>query len=105
MNGNTTEVRVQIPGSGVVITYTSRCERDRSLRLAEARQDLAHESGMCPPWADLTEADRERSAMDARYWLTAAIRAGIAAPCPVHADVTCTAPGEWAGETAAALRH
>jgi hypothetical protein len=35
---------VRVTGShatGIVITYASQCERDRSLRLAQARQALA----------------------------------------------------------------
>jgi hypothetical protein len=34
------EIRVQAPGSAVMITYASQCERDWSLRLAQARQEL-----------------------------------------------------------------
>ena len=31
------EVLVQMPGSAVMTMYASQCERDRSLRLAQAR--------------------------------------------------------------------
>jgi hypothetical protein len=72
------EVRVQLPGSGVVVTYASLAERDRSRRLAEARQEIAHESAsFLPPWEELTEAERERSALEARNWLRAAVCAGL----------------------------
>jgi hypothetical protein len=78
------EIRIQLPGTGVVATYASQCERERSLRLAEARQDIAQQAGYIPPWAELADGDRELAALDARNWLRAAVRSGIAAPCPVH---------------------
>jgi hypothetical protein len=71
------EVRVQLPGSGVVVTYTSLTERDRSLRLAEARQGVAHDGTFDPAWAQLTDYDREMTALEARNWLRAAVRAGL----------------------------
>jgi hypothetical protein len=80
------EIRVTAPGSSVVMTYASQCERDRSSRLAEARQQLAHEGALLPAWAELSEAEREDAAIEARNWLRAAIRAGIAPPCPLHQD-------------------
>ena len=76
------EVRIQMPASSVIVTYASQSERDRSLRLAEARQDIAHESGYIPAWAELAEGDREISALEARNWLRAAVRCGIADPRP-----------------------
>jgi hypothetical protein len=93
----TAGAHVRIPGSQIIVTYASQCERDRSLRLAEARQALAHDGVLRPPWAGLTEAEREHCAIEAWNWLIAAIWAGIAAPCPVHADAECSAVGEWAG--------
>jgi hypothetical protein len=78
------EVRIQLPCSAVIVTYASQCERDRSLQLAEARQDLAEKTGYIPPWADLADGDRELSALEARNWLRAAVRCGIAVPCPAH---------------------
>jgi hypothetical protein len=71
------EIRVQLPGSGVVATYISGSERNRSLRLAEARQMVAHEGALLPTWAELTDREREMSALDARNWLRAAVRAGL----------------------------
>jgi len=78
------EVRVKLPSSAVVVTYDSQCERDRSLQLAEARQEIAERTGYIPPWAELGDGDREMAALEARNWLRAAVRCGIAAPCPVH---------------------
>jgi hypothetical protein len=58
--GNDGEVRVAGPqGTGIVITCPSQCERDRSLRLAQARQALAARGAGLPGW-----------------------------PCPVHASGT-----------------
>ena len=74
------EIRVPIPGSGVVITYTSQGERDRSQRLAEARQQLAHEGRFLPTWQELTDYERTMSELEARNWLRAADRAGLLAP-------------------------
>jgi hypothetical protein len=72
------EIRVQLPGSGVVATYISGPERNRSLRLAEARQMIAHEGGPhLPAWPELTDREREMSALEARNWLRAAVRAGL----------------------------
>jgi hypothetical protein len=71
------EVRVQLPDSGVIVTYISLTERDRSLRLAEARQMVAHEGALLPTWTALNDYDRERSALEARNWLRAAVRAGL----------------------------
>src|SRR6266516_2913774 len=68
------------------MTYASQCERDRSLRLAEARQQIAHENAFLPAWAELSEAEREDAAAAACWWLRAAIRASIAPPCPLHED-------------------
>jgi hypothetical protein len=76
------EVRIQMPDSGVIVTYASQCERDRSLRLAEARQALAHEGVLATPWTELADDEREMAALEARNWLRAAIRSGIAAPAP-----------------------
>jgi hypothetical protein len=78
------EVRIQLPGSAVIVTYDSQCERDRSLQLAKARQEIAGWAGYIPPWAELAGGDREMAALEARNWLRAAVRCGIAAPCPEH---------------------
>jgi hypothetical protein len=78
------EVRVRMPGSAVMVDYASQCERDRSLRLAEARQQIAAEGCFLPTWAELAEAERELAALEARNWLRAAQRSGLAAPCAVH---------------------
>jgi hypothetical protein len=79
-------VRAQMPGSSVVVTYASQRERDRSLRLARARQDIADEGGTCPTWAELTDGEQEMAALEARNWLRAAVRCGIAAPAPASAE-------------------
>ena len=79
-----TEVRIKLPGSAVIVTYASQCERDRSLRLAEARQEIAERTGYIPPWEDLADGDREMAVLEARNWLRAAVRCGIADPCPAH---------------------
>lgn len=51
-------------------------------RLAEQRQQMAHEGGQrtgmtCPAWADLGENDQEMAVLEARNWLFAARRAGL----------------------------
>ena len=71
------EIRIQLPGSGVVATYISGSERNRSLRLAEARQVIAEQTGYIPAWAELNERDRERAVLEARNWLRAAVSAGL----------------------------
>ena len=71
------EVSVQLPGSGVIVTYASLTERGRSLRLAEARQEIAEQTGYIPAWAELNERDRERAVLEARNWLRAAVSAGL----------------------------
>jgi hypothetical protein len=73
-------IQVQFPNSGVAFTYTSQGERDRSLRLAEARQQLAHEGSFLPTWQELTDDERATSEVAARNWLRAAVRAGLLAP-------------------------
>jgi hypothetical protein len=82
------EVVVQMPGSAVMIMYASQCERDRSLRLARARQELAERGAGLPGWAALRDAERESAALEARNWLRAGEAAGLIAPCPVHASGT-----------------
>ena len=79
------EVRIQMPASSVIVTYTSQGERDRSLRLAEARQEIASGPVYTPPWAELADGDREMAALEARNWLRAAVRRGITAPGPAAA--------------------
>ena len=71
------EIRVSLPGSGVVATYASGSERNRSARLAEARQNIAREGTGCPPWLELTSREQEVSILEARNWLRAAVRAGL----------------------------
>jgi hypothetical protein len=56
------EIRIPVPGSGVLIDCASQAERDRSLRLAEARQELAHRGCFLPPWPALTDKERELAA-------------------------------------------
>ncbi len=87
--GNDGEVRVAGPqGTGIVITYASQCVRDRSLRLAQARQALAARGAGLPGWQDLTGAEQEDGALEARNWLRAGEASGLITPCPVHASGT-----------------
>lgn len=72
-------IRVPLPGSGFMVTYRSQGERDRTLRLAEARQQIAHEGNGNPTWQELTEDERGTSELSARNWLRAAERAGLLA--------------------------
>jgi hypothetical protein len=78
------EIRLQAAGSAVVITYTSQRERDRSLRLAQARQEIAEREADGPSWAALAEDEREAAALEARNWLRTGEAAGLIVPCPVH---------------------
>jgi hypothetical protein len=71
------EIRIQLPGSGVVATYASQTERNRSILLARARQDLAHKGVLAPRWQELTEREREGAVLEARNWLRAAVLAGL----------------------------
>jgi hypothetical protein len=72
-------IRVPLPGSGFMVTYASQGERERTLRLAEARQQIAHEGNGNPAWQELTEDERGTSELSARNWLRAAQRAGLLA--------------------------
>ncbi len=86
--GNDGEVRVAGPhGTGIVITYASQCERNRSLRLAQARQALAARGAGLPGW-QVTGAEQEDAALEARNWLRAGEASGLMTPCPVHASGT-----------------
>jgi len=75
---NEREIRVPVPGSGVLIDYASQAERDRSLWLAERRQELAHRGCLVPPWSALTGAEWELAAVEARNWLRAAATGAMA---------------------------
>jgi hypothetical protein len=83
--GNSGEIRVTMPGTGIIITYASQCERDRSERFARARQQIAGRAGLAPSWEALTSAEHEDAMLEARNWLRAGVAAGLVAPCPVHA--------------------
>lgn len=76
---HSTEIRVPLPGSGFMVTYRSQGERDRTLRLAEARQQLAHDGNGNPTWQELTDDERGTSELSARNWLRAAEIAGLLA--------------------------
>ena len=82
------EIRVQLPGSNVIIDYASEQERADSLRLAAARQQIAVEGVFAPAWQEITGYDREMAALEARNWLRAAARAGLY-PCGDHAEWLC----------------
>jgi len=83
--GNSGEIRVPMPGTGIIITYASQCERDRSERFARARQQLAERAGAAPGWDALTSTEHEDATLEARNWLRAGVAAGLITPCPVHA--------------------
>lgn len=51
----------------------------RVLRLAQARQELAHRGMHLPTWGELTEHERTMSLLDARNYLRAAASAGLLA--------------------------
>jgi hypothetical protein len=87
------EVRVSVPGSGVVMTYASQCERDRSVVFAQARQARAAAGGLCPSWDALSGGDREVAAVEARNWLRAGVACGLVPACCDGDDV----PGGGAG--------
>lgn len=72
-------IRVPLPGSGFMVTYRSQGERERTLRLAEARQQIAHEGSALPTWQELTDDERGTTELSARNWLRAAERAGLIA--------------------------
>jgi hypothetical protein len=66
--------------------YASQCERDRSVRLARARQALAERGCFLPGWDALSRHDQEIAAIEARNWLRAGIAEGLIPPCPLHDD-------------------
>jgi hypothetical protein len=80
------EVRIRMPGSGVLMDYASQCERDRSVRLAKARQALAERRCFLPGWDALREDEQEIAAVEARNWLRAGIAEGLIPRCPLHED-------------------
>lgn len=93
-------IRVPLPGSGFMVTYESQGERERTLRLAEARQQIAHEGNRNPTWQELTDDERGTSELSARNWLRAAKRAGLLAEQDQDDDTHgCNSadPGERAG--------
>lgn len=66
----------------------------RVLALAKARQQLAHENpfnAVCPPWEGLSEQEQHLSLLNARSYLHAALKAGLApaaVPVPPPTDQT-----------------
>ena len=72
------KILIKLPGIGVVVDYADQCERDQSIKLAQARQRLAERTGYIPAWDELGEGDRETAALEARNWLRAAIECGLA---------------------------
>ena len=62
--------------TGYIFTYADETEREQSRRLAEARQQIAHE-GACPAWDELTDDERNISMVEARNYLRAAKRCGL----------------------------
>lgn len=61
------------PGPG----WTSPAEHGLSLRLARERQQLSHEGVYNPTWLELTIAEQDSAALDARNYLRSALRAGL----------------------------
>lgn len=66
-------VWIWLPGSNVRVDYASQLERDRSLRLAEARQEIAEQGVLVLGWDDLPAREREMAALEARNWVRAAV--------------------------------
>jgi hypothetical protein len=63
------EVMVQMPGSAVMVSFASQRERDRSLRLAQARQELAERQARAARldgWTELTGTEREDGQLTVR---------------------------------------
>jgi hypothetical protein len=83
-----------LPGSAVVVTYASGYERDRSVRLARARQEIAERGCLLPGWAELSAAERGMAALEARNWLWAGIAAGLIPAYPVHGDGALAGAGQ-----------
>src|SRR5690348_617935 len=71
------KILIKLPGSGVVIGYASQGERDQSVRLAQARQEIAHRTGYIPAWDELGQAGQEDATLEARNWLRAAVLCGL----------------------------
>jgi hypothetical protein len=58
-------------------------DQDVALRLAKARQWIAHQgTGYIPPWDGLTPVEQEQAETEARHWLRAAYNTGVLAPRP-----------------------
>jgi hypothetical protein len=81
------EIRIPVPGSGMEAAYACQDERDRSLVIARERQEMAREGTGARGWDELDGAGQEDAALEGRNWLRAAVRAGIALPCPWEAGV------------------
>ena len=58
--------------------FEDEAEREQSQRLAEARQQIAHQGGSCPTWDELTDHEQEMGVLAARNYLRALTRAGYA---------------------------
>ena len=71
------KILIRLPETGVVVDYASQLERDRSVSLAQARQQIAERTGYIPPWDELAEGDQELAILEARNWLRAAILCGL----------------------------
>jgi hypothetical protein len=73
------KARIRLLTAGVVVSYASQRERDRSLRLAQARQRIAERTGYIPGWDQLGTEDQETAILEARNWLRAAVECGLIA--------------------------
>jgi len=71
------KVRIRLLTTGVVVDYASQRERDQSLLLAQARQQIAERTGYIPGWDELGTEDQETAALEARNWLRAAVECGL----------------------------
>lgn len=53
-------------------------DQDMALRLAKARQWIAHQGNRyLPTWDDLPPIEQEQAETEARYWIQAAVNAGV----------------------------
>jgi hypothetical protein len=71
------KVVIRLPTHGVTVEYASERERERSVRLAQARQRIAKRTGYIPGWDALGTEDQETAILEARNWLRAAVECGL----------------------------
>lgn len=74
------EIEAALARAGRTVVAELPERGDMALRMAQARQWIAHKSWggvMCPPWDGLTPDEREQAETEARYWINAAVNAGV----------------------------